>query len=72
MTYTKKETQTLEALRTYIREYRRCELSYDEIATLAGVGKSTARTAILKAEMVRDLLVRRRLGDGLSNVLRLP
>ncbi|KAB0459931.1 hypothetical protein [Agrobacterium radiobacter] len=72
MTYTKGETRALDVIRAQIRENRRCELSYIEVAQLAGVGKSTARTAVLKAEKEGDLLVRRRPGDGLSNVLRLP
>jgi transposase len=70
MTYTKKEIQALDALRIYIREHRRCELSYDEIAKLAGVGKSTAMNAVLKAEGTGDLVVKRQLGD--PHMLRLP
>lgn len=70
MTYTKKEMQAVDALRVYIRKNRRCELSYDEIAKLAGVGKSTAMNAVLKAEGAGDLVVKRQLGD--PHLLRLP
>ena len=70
MTYTKAETRALDAIRAHIRENRRCELSYIEVAQLAGVGKSTAMSAVLKAEGAGDLVVRRRLGD--PHVLRLP
>lgn len=72
MNYTKGETRVLDVIRAQIRKNRRCELSHIEVAQLAGVGKSTARTAVMKAEKAGDLLVRRRPGDGLSNVLRLP
>ena len=72
MTYTRSETRALDAIRAHIRENGRSELSYIEVAQLAGVGKSTARSAIMKAEDYGDLLVRRRTGDGLSSVLRLP
>ncbi|MGV1784344.1 MULTISPECIES: hypothetical protein [Agrobacterium] len=68
--YTKGETRALDVIRAHIRENRRCELSYIEVAQLAGVGKSTAMSAVLKAEGAGDLIVRRRLGD--PHVLRLP
>ncbi|MEW4397434.1 hypothetical protein AB1J06_01975 [Agrobacterium tumefaciens] len=70
MHYTKSETRVLDALRVYIRQHRRCDLSYGEIANLAGVGKSTAMNAVLKAEGIGDLVVKRQLGDPHS--LRLP
>ena len=70
MTYTRSETRALDAIRAHIRENGRCELSYVEVAQLAGVGKSTAMSAVLKAEGAGDLIVRRRLGD--PHVLRLP
>jgi endonuclease III len=70
MTYTATEARALDAIRAYIRQNRRCELSYAEIADLAGVGKSTAQNVVLKAEGAGDLVVRRRLGD--PHVLRMP
>lgn len=70
MTYTAGETRVLDALRVYIREHRRCDLAYSEIANLAGVGKSTAMNAVLKAEGAGDLVVKRQLGD--PHLLRLP
>lgn len=70
MSYTRSEARALDAIRAHIREKGRCELSYIEVAQLAGVGKSTAMSAVLKAEGAGDLVVRRRLGD--PHVLRLP
>lgn len=70
MTYTATETRALDAIRAYIRKHGRCEMSYAEIADLAGVGKSTAQNVVLKAEGEGDLVVRRRLGD--PHILRLP
>lgn len=70
MTYTRSETRALDTIRAYICENGRCELSYIEMAQMAGVGKSTAMSAVLKAEGAGDLVVRRRLGD--PHVLRLP
>ncbi len=70
MTYSRSEARALDAIRAHIRENGRCELSYIEMAQMAGVGKSTAMSAVLKAEGVGDLIVRRRLGD--PHVLRLP
>lgn len=72
MSYTKGETRALDVIFSQIGTSKRCELSYIEVARLAGVGKSTARTAVMKAEKAGDLIVRRRAGDGLSNVLRFP
>ena len=72
MNYTKGEARALDVIGAQIRENQRCELSHSEVARMAGVGKSTVRTAVMKAEKAGDLLVRRRPGDGLSNVLRLP
>lgn len=72
MSYTKGETRALDVIFSHIGASARCELSYIEVAQLAGVGKSTARTAVMKAEKAGDLIVRRRPRQGLSNVLRSP
>lgn len=72
MTYTPGEARVLDVLRERIRTNRRCDLSYVEIAKLAGVGKSTAQSAVMKAERRNDIRVQRRAEAGLSNVLRLP
>ena len=72
MSYTKGETRALDVIFSQIGTNRRCELSYIELAELAGIGKSTARMAVMKAEKAGDLAVRRRPGEGLSNVFRSP
>ncbi|CUX23150.1 hypothetical protein AGR7C_Cc160133 [Agrobacterium deltaense Zutra 3/1] len=65
MGYSQGEKLALDAIIAEIRENRRCMLSHGQIAERAGVGKSTVRVAIIKAELRGDVVIQRRKVDGL-------
>ena len=60
------------ALAVVAREVKRsgsCQLGYNRIAFLAGVGRTTVRDCIKLAEELGHVTVRRRLIEGESNVI---
>lgn len=72
MRYPPRQQRALDVIMAEIRDKRRCVLSHIEVAQRAGVGKSTVRTAVERAERAGEVRVIRRPDDGASNLIRLP
>jgi len=68
--YTNREARVLDEIRAEIEARGLCDLSHAQVAALAGVGRTTVRAAVAKAEERGEMIVKRRTADGLTNVMR--